>query len=182
MRAVAASDVDAIAAALARVEGYTVSDEVRASAFTTAALRAEIAPFADGGSRGGLVVEDAGAMAGFLLFIHRGRADPYPAGHIIPQLPASLFPADGRFLQIHDLWVAPTHRRRGLATTLKRAAEQVAAEAGAGAILSFTETTHVAALRLNAALGYRVVFEGPMWDAVARVALIKFLPTAADPP
>jgi ribosomal protein S18 acetylase RimI-like enzyme len=182
MRAVAAGDLDAIADALSHAEGYTVSDTARATAFTVEALRQEIAPFADGAPRGGLVAERAGAMAGFLLYLHRSRAEPYPAGHFIPQLPASHFPTDGRFLQIHELWVAPAHRRRGLATALKRAAERVAIDAGAGAILTVTEATHAAALRLNAALGYRAIYQGPMWDEAPRVALIKALPSRRDAP
>jgi ribosomal protein S18 acetylase RimI-like enzyme len=182
MRAVAAGDIDAIAAALSHAEGYTFSDEERATAFALDTLRRDLAPFAEGPLPGGLVAEHAGALAGFLLYLHRTLADPYPPGHFIPRLPASHFPADGRFLQIHELWVAPGQRRRGLATALKRAAEVVAIDAGAGAILTVTEATHAAALRLNAALGYRAIYQGPMWDAVPRVALIKALPTGADAP
>jgi ribosomal protein S18 acetylase RimI-like enzyme len=67
------------------------------------------------------------------MFLVRNRdAEPlYPGYEIFHELDRSLFPADGRFLEIFQLWVHPSHRRAGLATALKRALE---AEAGARGI------------------------------------------------
>jgi ribosomal protein S18 acetylase RimI-like enzyme len=40
----------------------------------------------------------------------------------------SLFQADGRFLEIFNLWVDPDYRRQGLGTLLKRGIEDEAYE------------------------------------------------------
>lgn len=38
---------------------------------------------------------------------------------IFNELDRDLFPSDGSFLEIYQLWVSPAYRRKGLATKLK---------------------------------------------------------------
>jgi len=178
LRAVRPDDLDGIAAVLALAEGYTVTEAERALSFTLGAMKQSLAGFGDGGARQGLVAMDGegGAMVAFLLYVLRNKlTDSYPTGDTLQRLPRSEFPGDGRFLQIFDLWVSPDWRRRGVAVALKRAGEAAARSLGIGMILTYTEAVHAAVLNLNAALGYREIYRGPMWDEVERVALTKRL-------
>jgi GNAT superfamily N-acetyltransferase len=178
LRAVRPADLDAIAAVLALAEGYTVSEAERALSFTPEAMKQSLTGFGDGGVRQGLIVAEVDGVPSlaFLLYLLRDKlTDSYPPGDILQRLPRSAFPDDGRYLQIFDLWVSPAWRRRGLAMALKRTAEAAARSLGIGMILTYTEAIHAAVLSLNAALGYREIYRGPMWDEVERVALAKQL-------
>ena len=62
-----------------------------------------------------------------------------------------------------------------MARALKRVLEAEAAARGVRMIYTVTEATHRAVLDLNAQLGYVEVYRGPMWDAVERVGLAKYL-------
>jgi GNAT superfamily N-acetyltransferase len=176
LRPAGPDDIVGMATALSQGEGYTLTDEERARDFNVEAQIPGLAAFGEGGARRGLVATGARGMAGFLLYILRDRrTDTYPQGDLLARLPATVFPADGRFLQIYDLWVAPAWRKQGVATALKDAAEAAAKAEGVGLLLTYTEATHASVLGMNARLGYRAIYRGPMWDAVERVALIKRL-------
>lgn len=112
----------------------------------------------------------------FLLYVLRNRlTDPFGDGNIPGVLPPSLFPPDGCFMQVFDLWVDPELRRTGVGRTLKRMLEAVAAARHVGMIYTVTESDHTAVLGLNLELGYVEIYRGPMWDRVERVSLAKYL-------
>jgi ribosomal protein S18 acetylase RimI-like enzyme len=175
LRRVRGGDLTEMATVLSRGEGYTLP--AGATSFDLDEVREGLAGFAADESRLGFVAcEPSGALAGFSLLVMRNRlTDTHPVGDVLSRLPASAFPPDGRFLQVYDLWVSPSWRRRGVATALKRVMEAQARVLNLSCLLTFTEASHAAVLHLNAKLGYRAVYQGPMWDDVERVALIKDL-------
>jgi ribosomal protein S18 acetylase RimI-like enzyme len=91
------------------------------------------------------------------------------------RLEASLFPADGRFCEMFQLWVDPSFRRRGLASRLKLAIEDEARRQGVRFICTGTETSNAGVIRLNEQMGYRIAKTGPVWDDIPRVSLVKDL-------
>jgi ribosomal protein S18 acetylase RimI-like enzyme len=90
---------------------------------------------------------------------------------LLKYLPRDTFPTVGRFTEIYQLWVDPAFRRRGFASTLKQHLESESMKRGITQIYTHTEQLHVVQMNLN--LGYRVVREGPMWDEIIRVSLVK---------
>jgi ribosomal protein S18 acetylase RimI-like enzyme len=169
LRVLRPGDLDAVAAALARNEGYTPSGPPE----TAAEIRESLAGFAESDARTGFIVESPLA---FLNYLDRNRlTDEFPAGGGLGALPPAVFPPDGRFLHLYDLWIDPSIRRRGVARALKRVLEAEAAARGVRMIYTVTEATHRAVLDLNAQLGYVEVYRGPMWDPVERVGLAKYL-------
>jgi ribosomal protein S18 acetylase RimI-like enzyme len=88
-------------------------------------------------------------------------------------LSVDLFPADGGFCEIFQLWVAPEYRRQGLATHLKQQAEEEAQRRGINLLYTHTEESNKHVIELNLKLGYSEVRRGPMWDEAVRVSLIK---------
>lgn len=169
------SDLDAIATTLQLGEGYTQTD---APTESWDAIRRGLVGFGEDGVNDGLVAtgDGFGGPAAFLLFRRRSRAtDDFGEGHVIGALARTLFPADGRFLQVHELWVAPPARRRGIGQALKKMLEAMAASEGVGMIYTVTEVGHRASIALNQQLGYVEIYRGPMWDEVPRVALAKYI-------
>lgn len=86
-----------------------------------------------------------------------------------------LFPADGRFCAIFQLWVDPAYRRQGLGSRLKQMVEEEAVRRQVGAIYTHTEASNQHVITLNKKLGYAEIYRGPMWDEIERVALLKNL-------
>jgi GNAT superfamily N-acetyltransferase len=137
-----------------------------------AAHRAMIGGFVgDGGAQ---VAEVDGAPVGAILWRRRTLA-AVEEGSVWRELDPAVFPPDGAFAEIFQLWVDPAHRRRGIASALKRAVESVARAHSIGLIYTHTEAHHAHVLALNAKLGYREVRRGPIWDDVIRVSLVKRL-------
>jgi GNAT superfamily N-acetyltransferase len=89
-----------------------------------------------------------------------------------------LFPPDGRFCSIFQLWVDPAYRRQGLGTQLKQMVEDEALRRQVGAIYTHTEAVNEHVITLNKKLGYTEIYRGPMWDEIERVALLKHLDSA----
>ncbi len=87
----------------------------------------------------------------------------------------AIFPTDGRYCEMFQLWVDPQFRRAGLASRLKLAVEAEALRRGVGFICTATEASNLGALALNEKLGYRVARIGPVWDSIPRVSLVKTL-------
>lgn len=96
-------------------------------------------------------------------------------GSIFLELDRTLFPPDGRFCEVFQLWVDPARRRQGWASALKRHLERAARSRGLGAIYTHTLARNVQVVELNLKLGYHVVRRGPIWDTAERVSLIKTL-------
>ena len=90
-------------------------------------------------------------------------------------LGADIFPADGWYCEMFQLWVDPSHRRKGLASRLKLAVEDEARRQGLTFICTATEVSNTGVIRLNERLGYRIARTGPVWDHVPRVSLVKDL-------
>jgi len=113
---------------------------------------------------------------GMIMFTFRDYTAPgfQPFG-IFDKLDLSIFPEDGRFCEIFNLWVDPRYRRKGVATLLKRHAEKVSREHGYSMIYTHTEVKNSHVVQLNLNLGYRIIRTGPLWDVVERVSMIKYL-------
>lgn len=86
-----------------------------------------------------------------------------------------LFPGDGRFCCIFQLWVDPVYRRQGIGSQLKQRVEDEAVRRQVGAMYTHTEAVNKHVITLNTKLGYREIYRGAMWDDIQRVALLKRL-------
>jgi ribosomal protein S18 acetylase RimI-like enzyme len=138
--------------------------------------RDKIAAFVSDPDKAAWVWEDTatGRLIGMSLWRYRNRLHETFAGwSIFPQLDERLFPADGAFCEIFQLWVAPEYRRRGLASRLKQQAELESLRRGVLLLYTHTEERNTHVLALNLKLGYREVRRGPIWDDIVRISLIK---------
>lgn len=154
-----------------------------------AAHRTMIRGFVDDPAHAAYVHDHDGRPVGALLarFRDLGREAPTPANRLLPErvlseLDPSWLPRDGRFTEVHNLWVEPPHRRRGIATSLKRHLEHTSRERGITLIYTHTEEARPHVVALNEGLGYEVVRRGPIWDATVRISLLKRLAPAVDAP
>lgn len=123
---------------------------------------------------GAHVAELSDTRIGAVLWRQRS-IDSVEEWSVFRKLDAAVFPSDGRFAEMFQLWVDPSHRRRGSGTILKRAAETGTRSRNLGMIYTHTEERNAHVLALNQKLGYREVRRGPIWDDVIRVSLIKQL-------
>ena len=122
------------------------------------------------------VDKDTGESIGLIMFLFRDMNSPdFKPFDIFDKFDRSLFPKDGRFCEIYELWTAPSQRRRGIATRLKQKAESAARRHQITMMYTHTavENTHV--VELNLKLGYHVIRTGPLWDKFVRVSLVKYL-------
>lgn len=147
-----------------------------------AAHATRIARFLVDADKGAWVVEavpdDAGPEGMLLARFRDLEAEPradLALGSVFLELDRRLFPTDGRFCEVFQLWVDPGRRRRGWASALKRHLEAETRRRGLGAIYTHTLERNVAVVELNLKLGYHIVRRGPIWDAGVRVSLIKTL-------
>jgi ribosomal protein S18 acetylase RimI-like enzyme len=136
--------------------------------------------------RGMVVGEDCGAWVhehpetrvpiSLLLYRFRTRDDRiWDSDKVYDELEPAIFPPDGRFCEVFQLWVHAGFRRKGLATELKNRMEQDSRDRGVGLIYTHTEDCNEHVIELNLKLGYREVRRGPIWDEFIRVSLIKQL-------
>ncbi len=117
---------------------------------------------------------ETGRLAGLILWRYRNRRqETFEGWSIFPELDECLFPPDGAFCEIFQLWVAPEHRRRGLASGLKRQAEAESLRRRVKLLYTHTEERNTHVIEMNHKLGYREVRRGPIWDEIVRVSLIK---------
>lgn len=123
---------------------------------------------------GAHIAEVGGRSVGAILWRARDLAT-VEEGSVFRQIDRDVFPADGAFAEIFQLWVDPEHRRRGVGTALKRALEAAARARRLGMIYTHTEERNTHVLAFNAKLGYREVRRGPIWDEIVRVSLSKDL-------
>jgi ribosomal protein S18 acetylase RimI-like enzyme len=124
--------------------------------------------------RGAHVAELDGAAVGAVLWRAR-NVSAVEEGSVFRSLDPAIFPPDGRFAEIFQLWVDRAFRRRGIATALKGAVDAAARSRGIEMIYTHTEERNTHVLALNQKLGYRVVRRGPIWDDIIRVSLVKRL-------
>ena len=138
--------------------------------------REKIAAFVSDADKAAWVYEggETGRQAGMILWrYHNRRQEAFAAGGAFPLLDESLFPPDGAFCEIFQLWIAPEFRRRGLASRLKRLAETESLRRGVTLIYTHTEARNAHVIEMNRKLGYREVRRGPIWNEIVRVSLIK---------
>jgi predicted GNAT superfamily acetyltransferase len=97
-----------------------------------------------------LVADDADTVAGFVVLIGPDTAYDSPNYHwFLARAPS--------FLYLDRVVVAPTHRRRGVATALYTAAEELAVPYGAMALEVYAVPPNEGSLAFHAARGYAEV-------------------------
>ena len=142
-----------------------------------AAHREQIAGYITGKDKIAFVTEEAGSkrrVAGIYADILHVR-DVVERWPMFQTVSTELFPQDGRFCAIFQLWVDPAYRRQGLGSQLKQRVEAEAVRRQVKAIYTHTEATNKHVITLNKKLGYAEIYRGPMWDEIERVALYKNL-------
>jgi ribosomal protein S18 acetylase RimI-like enzyme len=140
-------------------DGYTVSDEVEMTVQEKEEHSKKIERYLTDPDKGAFIIEDS----------------VYPWKTIFNELDPKLFQSDGRFIEIFQLWVHPNYRRLGLATKLKLKLEEEAQYHKVDLIYTHTEETNNHVIELNKKIGYQAVRQGPIWDDVIRISLIKKL-------
>lgn len=153
-------------------EGVTPGSRIIATDDQVASHRQLIRGFVV--DRGAHIADAGGVPVGAILWRTR-CLDAVEEWSVFRRLDPAMFPPDGVFAEIFQLWVDHAHRRRGIGTTLKRAIETAARSRAIGMIYTHTEAHHLHVLALNHKLGYREVRRGPIWDDVVRVSLVKHL-------
>ena len=166
-------------------EGISVDFKAGWTPEQWADYRVRIRSFLIDADKAVFIAEDApaGQSVGLIAARFRNRDGPDDLGStFLATLDRSIFPADGLFCEVFQLWVDPAHRRHGLATTLKRRLEEEAIARGVGMIYTHTEAANQHVIDLNLKLGYQIVRRGPIWDDVERVSMTKELPSAVRGP
>ena len=180
IRPAGVEDLDFLVESDLRGDGYTNTEEVEELLpENRREHRAKIAGFVAGGEDMAWIAEtSAGELVGMILARYRDfghEADIEANRFLLRFLPREIFPEDGRFCEVFNLWVHPDYRRRGLATRLKQGIEAEAVRRGMSMMYTHTESANPHVVELNLKLGYQVVRIGPIWDAVERVSLVKWL-------
>lgn len=178
LREAVPSDLDFLVAVDLKDEGVTLPHLAQAGTEELAEHRSKIALFVSDDDKAAWVYEDTEIkrLVGITLWRYRNRlSENFEGWSIFPQLSTDLFPADGGFCEIFQLWVAPEYRRQGLATRLKQQAEEEALQRGVSLLYTHTEERNTHVIEMNLKLGYREVRRGPIWDEVVRISLIKLL-------
>jgi ribosomal protein S18 acetylase RimI-like enzyme len=166
------SDIDLLVRVDLEDEGVTAGYRVAWGAAEAEAHREQIRSFVlDGGAH---VSELDGVAAGIVLWRARTWAT-VEEWSVFRAIDPAVFPVDGAFAEIFQLWVDPEHRRQGIGTALKREVERAARERGITMLYTHTEEHNAHVLALNHKLGYHEVRRGPIWDPIIRVSLVKYL-------
>jgi len=120
--------------------------------------------------------ESDGERVSLIAYSFRNKEQKmWDSDKVFDEIDPSLFPADGRFCEVFQLWVDPAFRRQGLATELKNKMQSEALESGIGMLYTHTEEGNQHVIDMNLKLGYKEVRRGPIWDEVIRVSLVKIL-------
>ncbi len=179
LREAVPGDLDFLVAIDLKDEGVTLPHLAGAGPEELAEHRHKIAAFISDDDKAAWVYEDVETkrIIGLTLWRYRNRlSEKFEGWSIFPHLSTDLFPANGGFCEIFQLWVAPEYRRQGLATCLKQQTEVAAVQHGVTLMYTHTEEGNNHVIEMNLKLGYSEVRRGPMWDNVVRVSLIKQLP------
>lgn len=168
-------DLDFLVHADRQEEGYTrTADEERAE---VAEHREKIAAFVRDENKAAWVCEDGEQLVAAILCSFRDLFnEPQRAREMQfyrSAIPRSVFPKDGRFCEVFNLWVEKPYRRRGLATRLKEQLEIESCARDVRLVYTHTEEDNPHVLALNKKMGYREIRRGPIWDEIVRVSLVK---------
>jgi ribosomal protein S18 acetylase RimI-like enzyme len=113
---------------------------------------------------------------GLVMFLFRDMNDStFQHLGIYDKFDRSMFPTDGKVCEIFQLWVAPDHRRKGIASELMKKAERIARDSYIQMIYTHTESVNDHVVELCDKLGYEVIRKGTLWDETVRVSQIKHL-------
>jgi GNAT superfamily N-acetyltransferase len=138
--------------------------------------RKKIGEFIDQPDRGAWVHEVDRKPISAILYTFRTRNEKlWDSDRVYDEIDPSLFPQDGRFCEVFQLWVHPNHRRQGLATELKMTLEHDALVRGVKMLYTHTEDCNLHVIEMNLKLGFKEVRRGPIWDEFVRVSLVKVL-------
>jgi GNAT superfamily N-acetyltransferase len=140
--------------------------------------REQMAAFINGEHQAAWIYEEreSGNSVGTIMYRFRNvLTDTFHPGSAIPQIDGELFPANGKFCEIYQLWVDPIYRRQGLGSQLKQQAEAESLRRGVRMMYTHTEEQNLHVVELNRKLRYIEVRRGPIWDDIIRVSLIKRL-------
>ena len=102
------------------------------------------------------------------------RTKEFPSDVVFYLLDKSVFPIDGRFCEVFQLWVDARYRRQGLGSQLKLQLEIESNHRDIQMIYTHTEEQNTHVLELNRRLGYTEIRRGPIWDDTIRVSLVKY--------
>lgn len=106
--------------------------------------RFKIRAFVVDRDKGALVAQDNERPVGAILWRVRNLfTERLPSESVFRRIGEEVFPQDGSFVEIFQLWVDPSFRRKGIGTALKLAVEQTARERDIGAIYTHTEERNV---------------------------------------
>jgi ribosomal protein S18 acetylase RimI-like enzyme len=158
-------------------EGVTSATDTQMTEDDLRQHREKMMRFVTEHNRGALIYEnrDSKKRIGLIMYSITHRDSEYPWKTIFHELDRSLFQADGRFVEVFQLWVHPAYRRSGIATKLKQELEDVARTNEINMIYTHTEERNLHVIELNKKLGYKEVRRGLIWDEIIRISLIKHL-------
>jgi ribosomal protein S18 acetylase RimI-like enzyme len=123
-----------------------------------------------------LTEKETKKRVGLIMFLFRDMNHPnFQHFGNFDKFPRTLFPPDGRFCEIAQLWIAPENRRRGLATRLKKKVEEICLKNNVLMIYTHMEATNNHVLAMNLKLGYQIIRTGPLGDGLIKTSLVKYL-------
>jgi ribosomal protein S18 acetylase RimI-like enzyme len=177
LREVYSNDLDFLVRIDLKDEGYTTSKEVKMTLLELEEHRKKIMSFIDDDDKGALIVEDSETQAqiAMIMFRVRNRDEDFDTYSAFNKIERSIFPENGEFIEVFQLWINQSYRKMGLATKLKVKLEDEARARNIKMIYTHTEENNSIVLHLNNRLGYSKVRSGPIWDDVIRVSLVKYL-------
>jgi ribosomal protein S18 acetylase RimI-like enzyme len=176
LRTVRPSDLDFLARTNAAVDAEgLLLDPARND---LSAHREAMATFLSDVDRAAWVYEDTegGRRVGMVACVFRSWPRDQALTHgIFDGLDANVFPSDGRFCEVFQLWVDPSFRRQGLATRMKQELEAESLRRGVHMIYTHTEASNVGVIELQRKLGYSEIAREPIWDSTLRVRFVKHI-------
>lgn len=141
--------------------------------------RAKITEFLTREDRGAWVAEALATKkrVGLVLCRFRvlGQGSETPSETFILGLNDPLLAEGAHICEVFNLWVHPDYRRHGMATRLKRQLEIESKHRDIGVVYTHPELANTHVVDLNEKMGYRQIRQGPIWNDVIRVSLLKEL-------
>lgn len=176
LRQATLDDLDFIVEVDLRGDGYSTGFYAEYTAEELKEHRHKMRGFLTERDKRAWIHEAGGKRVSLIAYSFRNKEQKmWDSDKVYDELDPALFPADGRFCEVFQLWVDPEFRRQGLATGLKNQMEQHARQNGIGMLYTHTEEANLHVIEMNLKLGYKEVRRGPIWDEVVRVSLVKVL-------